>query len=141
MVAGRSISPEGALRDANRLAFVIRGLAKFESEAAFQAARLALRQTQCNREAIPSVLLDLDPDRAIPVLCDHAPTERHTLTRWAIGRTLRHAEQTDLVLENLQEMLRSPDFASRRVGAELCGWQAGGSLRDMLYSIYRRQKR
>lgn len=126
---------DGALRDANRTASVIRGLAKFDPVTAFQAARLALRQMQCDRAAIPDLLLELGSDGAILVLCDHAPAERHALTRWAIGRALRYAEKKDPVLENLKGMLQSPDPRVRQAGAELAGWQNCGHLQEMLHKL------
>jgi HEAT repeat protein len=126
---------DGSLRDANRIASMIRGLAKFDPVIAFQAARLALRQVQCDRAAIPDLLLELGSDEAILVLCDHAPAERHALTRWAIGRALRYAEKKDPVLENLKGMLQSSDPRVRGVGAELAGWQNCGHLQEMLHKL------
>ena len=126
---------EGALRNVPRIASVIRGLAKFDPVAAFQAALRALRQMHCDREAIPNLLLELDADNAIPALCSHAPIERYTLTRWAIGRSLRHADKRDLVLENLKGMLQSPDPRVRQAGAELAGWQNSGYLQETLHKL------
>lgn len=127
---------ESALHDENRIASIIRGLAKFDPKEAFQAAQLTLRQMQCDREAIPSLLVELDPDHATPILCDHTPAECSTLTRWAIGRALRGAEKRPLVLENLEGMLQSPDPHVRQGGAELARWQNDAHLQDMLHKLY-----
>jgi hypothetical protein len=127
---------ESPLSDAGRLDFVIRGLAKFDTESAFQAAALALRRTQGGGERIPRLLLDLNVESAISVLCDHMPQERHTLMRWTIGRALRQVEKVDLVRQPIEEMLKSPDSEIRQAGAELCGWQGVDYLQDALYNLY-----
>jgi hypothetical protein len=126
---------EGAMKNGGRIVSVIRGLAKLDPEAAFQAAELALRRTQGNRELIPDLLVELDQNRAISLLCGHAPAERHTLTRWAIGRALRHTSQPNLVRENLEEMLQNSDSASCRAAAELCGWQRS-DFQEILRILY-----
>ena len=110
----------------------IRGLAKFEPEAAFQAAQRALEQMQGHGEELPALLLALDARRAIPILCDHMPKEMKTLTRWAIGRALRFVHPSHPVSPHLQEMLESSEATIRAAGAEISGWLEDSGLQRQL---------
>lgn len=119
----------------HRTIAIIRGLTHFDPDSAFDAAWLLLQQPSENREAIPELVMQLDPARAIPLLCDQVVEERHTLTRWSIGRALRLAVQQDLVRNALSELLHNSNPTFRQTGAELCGWQRHHCFREFLQRL------
>lgn len=126
---------EGAGHDIHRTMAVIRGLAKFDPDSAFDAAWLLLQNSSENREAVPELMMRLESAKAVPLLCDQVVGERHMLTRWAVGRAFRLAPQQDLVRDALLELLQSMDPVTRRTGAELCGWQRQHRFLGFLQSL------
>jgi hypothetical protein len=125
----------GEHRFTGRKMNAIRGLAKLDREAAFLATEFAFRQVQMGRELIPDLLTELDEEQAIPVLCHAAVDETATPVMWAIGRTLRRAQNFDLVRGRIATMLRSNDHREQRAAAQLAGWLPPDELDTELHDV------
>lgn len=125
----------GERRFTGRKLSAIRGLAKLDREVAFLAAELAFRQDQMGRELIPDLLAELDEQRAIPILCRTAVDETATPVIWSIGRTLRWAQNFDLVRGRIATMWRSNDHREQRAAAQLAGWLTTDEFDTELYDV------
>lgn len=117
-------------------ATAIRGLAKLDQDAAFHATELALIHANKDRELVPELLMDIDEDRAIPLLCPAAIDEPSTLALWAIGRSLRWAKNSDLSQTQILDLLQSADSREQCAGASLAGWQCHAGFTSVLRSLH-----
>lgn len=109
-----------------------RGLAKSRPDMAFNAAHQLLKGSLNEKAMIPELLVELDAKRAIPILCEHIAYERETLCRQSIGRALRNANDTDLFVQHIKKLIKSSSSIEKQSGIELCGWQEGKSLGEIL---------
>jgi hypothetical protein len=117
--------PEGSFSIARRREAAIRGLAKLDPDAAFEAVQNGLHHWTRERESLPGLLADLDEERAIPILCRAAIVEKSTLAEWAIGRALRWARAQECVRGSVAQMLSSENRREKLVGAQITGWLSG----------------
>ncbi len=115
-----------------RAIFAIRGSAKFDPDVAFEAAQQLLKDSLNSKALIPELLVELDVKRAIPILCEHIAYERENLCHQSIGRALRNSEYTDFILEHVESLCKSSSSIEIQAGVELCGWQEGNFIEDML---------
>lgn len=130
----QAFPPRETHADTGRLAGIIRAIAKFDPDTAFAAARHAMAMDG-NREAIPPLVMELNDHRALSVLCERMSQERSTLTRWAIGRTLRRSKEISSVQEILEKMVQDADVRERQAAAELGGWLDGVTLESALATL------
>ncbi len=103
----------------------IRGLARFDPDSAFLAARRALANTAYHeREQYPYLLIELNRERAIHALLSQIVQERSTAVSWAIGRALSDGYLTD----ELKSWLMSPETRQRLAACRLAGWMKDGGV-------------
>ena len=114
---------------------LIRALARFDKDAAFKAGASGLSHSKHDRERLPHTLVEIEQDRAIPVLCRAATSEQSSIVMWAIARAMRHARSSTSTRVALLEMLESGDDAQRRCGAGICGWQGTDSFAHELRAL------
>ncbi|HEY3129940.1 MAG TPA: hypothetical protein VGL91_10815 [Acidobacteriota bacterium] len=97
-------------------------LSALDPNSAFQAVQQVFMNAKYGRESLPSLIMKLDPSRAVPVLCQRAIEESKTIVRWAIGRALRRSSEKALARDHIRKLLTSQEQIARSVGAELAGW-------------------
>jgi hypothetical protein len=97
-------------------------LSALDANSAFQAAQQVFMNAKYGRDSLPSLLMKLDPPRAVPVLCQRAIEESKTIVRWAIGRSLRRSSEKALTREHIRNLLTSQEQTARSAGAELAAW-------------------
>lgn len=113
----------------------IQALARMDPVSAFSASVQTLRSGAGDRVAAARVLLDCDPDRAIPALLEHVADEPTAKIRWAIGRALRpHRERISLQVQ-LRSRLSHPLARVRSTAAEIAGWMGPGFLAKNLEEL------
>jgi hypothetical protein len=103
----------------------VRALAKFDADAAFEAANSALlSSTARDREFYPSLLVQIDPYAAISSLLVVVQTEKHAAIRRAIGRALASLQPApSMRLSNtLSDWLKDSDPRRRKAAAEVLGY-------------------
>lgn len=105
----------------------IPALALLEPAAAFDVAARHLRDAGPHRNGFVWLLLDLDAERAVPVLIEQAVREQQTEVLWTIARRLRRAGPA--VERELRARLESPDFRVRTAAVHLAGWAGPGFLK------------
>ncbi len=127
--------PDGAIHVVGHRESVIRTLLKIDSEAAFRACEHAFALRLKDRNLLATVLLDIDEQRAIPLLAKVFAWEDSTMVRHSIGRILRRCRSKELVREILQQMCLSDVSRHRCVSVELAGFQGPGFLESELRSI------
>ena len=110
----------------------ILGLAAADPDEAMKAAQLALAHQVPGREDLPSLLLDLDENRATQILLEHAPNEPSTLVRWMIACAFRNCIARSNLESAVQTMLTSDEVAVREAGADVGAWQGAGFLNQQL---------
>lgn len=126
---------QGAVHLVGRAAAALKGLAKLDPENTFHAAEAELTSGARDRELIVSLLLKLDPGRAIKRLCEHLPGEESAAVRSEIGRRLRLSGDEGLVLTCATDLLRSSEPAKRKAAAELSGWMGPPFQADELRKL------
>jgi hypothetical protein len=67
------------------------------------------------------VLVELDEDRAVPLLCNQLAAENQRLVRRAVCMALRHVKRPES-LERHALALLAGDASSRLAAAEIAGW-------------------
>lgn len=116
-----SFANEGPSWSPGSKASAIRCLAKFDAPAAFLAARAALRNVNWHdRDFYPSILVELDSDRAIPILFEQLGVEEDEKVVSAICGAM-FVEGIDEILHGY---LVSKDNKQRKVGCVAAGWIA-----------------
>jgi hypothetical protein len=103
----------------------IRHLARYDSQAAWEAARVALEDTQGkDRERYPDLLAEIDPLDAGPFLMDRMRVEADKRVRWAIGRALSRLAMSPMLglFARLSEWVTSSDAVHRQTACEVMGW-------------------
>jgi hypothetical protein len=124
----QAYEPDGVVRTSGRRAWIIRALARIDIDAAFRACESALLSEAHDLSDLARTLIDLDPERAIPVLCKVAAQAAKAAVRYAVGLALRHVRQRVLVRAELENLLQSQSATERKVAVELAGWAGPGSL-------------
>lgn len=130
-----SYAPDSDLRTVGCRATAIRAIARFDCDAAFAAARAAIESLHADRELVPALLMELDEEEAIPLLCRAAQAIPPTEVKWAIGRSLRRSKSQAQVRRALLQMVDAEDQMIRQVGTELCGWSEPGRFDNELGSM------
>lgn len=115
-------------------AAAIRGLAKRDSEAAFDSASRALVDAKHERSAYADILVEIDSKKAVPILCKQFKIEKNRLVRRAIGLALRTAEHNAQVLKFAESWLLSGDADDRCRAAQLARWMGPPFLEASLRS-------
>jgi hypothetical protein len=100
----------------------IRCLRHFDSGAAFDAAAAALTAELSGRESFAALLVEVDADRAVPVLLDSFIKTDVLTVRRGIARALRSVPNRERVTQSISEMLESTDREVRAAGCDLAGW-------------------
>jgi hypothetical protein len=100
----------------------IQGLAKHHPDDAFRAAERALLVFDPRHDDVPTLLVELDPDRAIPKLIEQAFREENTWRFWQTGRALRKVSENETLRARLSTSLCDPDPSHRAKAVQLCGW-------------------
>jgi HEAT repeat protein len=111
----------------------IAALRLIDLDAAFETAARHLSGSGKERTEFVWLLMDLDANRAVPLLIEQAAREPQTEILWAIARALRQAEPE--VETELRARLGSSDFRVRTSAAHLAGWQRSGFLRAELQRL------
>jgi hypothetical protein len=115
--------PAGAFHVVGRVAAAIRGLAKVEPAAAFQAAVKALGGNGRDREWMPALVTELDHRGGLAALCRAMAIEDAIGVRWEIARVLRCEPDRSAVGTAVRGMLADTHPGVRLAGVELAGWQ------------------
>lgn len=118
----------------------LKALWLYAPDLAFEKACQNLRSDGNGREQFVPLLLEWQPEAAVPILVEQAAVEAITEVRWAIGRVLRRAEPNRLE-EVLRGRLRSKDYRVRASAADLSGWQPPGFLEAELEDLRDRDHR
>ena len=116
-------APDRGIHVVGQKASAIRALAKLDPDAAFRAAKIALRADVKDRELYPNVLVEVDEARAVAALFESCTLDQLTLVKWAIGRALRRVRDPALVLPWLDRLMKSEDPEARAIAVEMAGWQ------------------
>lgn len=106
-------------------AAAIRHLARFDAEAAWVAARTALKNTSGkDRERYPDIIAEIDPLAAVPFLLDMLRIETNKRVRWAIGRAFSGLIKRPNagVPARVYAWLESSDPERRLAACEAAGW-------------------
>lgn len=111
---------------------VIRALSRYDRDVAFRAAEIAMQRTKRDRDLLPSLLMDVDEIRAIPLLLKAVVHERSTAVVWAIGRAARGATDIGLVDSTLKRMFMSTEPIEQRGACLIAGWLESGRFDDEL---------
>lgn len=111
---------------------VIRALSRYDRDVAFRAAEIAMQRTKKDRDLLPSLLMDVDEIRAIPLLLKAVVHERSTAVVWAIGRAARGATDIGLVDMTLKRMFMSTEPIEQRGACLIAGWLQSGRFDDEL---------
>jgi hypothetical protein len=122
---------EGSFHVVGRRRAAIKALAKHDHEAAYDAAKSALRQGRYDRHLYPEVLIEVDSERAIPILCNHLVREQDPRVRRAVCLALRHSGRREQLESAVKGLLLGTAF-ERHAAAEILGWQGNGFLIDEL---------
>ncbi len=110
----RDLAFGGEAYDTASVVTSIRALATFDPDAAFRAASHTLRNDQSdNRDALPHLLVQIDPEAAIPVILQQVIEERSS---WLAGVMARSVSDLDLEAQ-LVALLDSADPMQRRAAA------------------------
>ncbi len=112
----------------------IRALAKRETDYAFEAARRLTVPDAPNREDVPALLLEIDSDRALPILREWVETEASVLVLAMIGEAVFVAGRLQEVIGWLQDP--SPRLREGAcIAAEILPWtdELARVLRERLY--------
>jgi hypothetical protein len=73
-------------------------------------------------------MINLSPERAMPVVCKIAAQATKAAVRYAIGQALRLVRPNELVRAELERLLQSENASERKAAVELAGWAGPGSL-------------
>ena len=119
----QSHAPEQVFHIAGQKAAAIRALAKVDRDSAFRAVETALCVDRKDLELYPGMLMEIDEARAIPVLLDAYSRSLRTLTKWAVGRALRHASDRTMIHRMLNQMMHAESPETRVIGVDLGSWQ------------------
>lgn len=106
-------------------AAAIRHLARFDPQAAWEAARAALENTSGrDRERYPDIIAEIDSLAAAPFLLDRLRSEADKRVRWAIGRAFSGLIKQPLagVPGRVSAWLTSNDPERRLTACEVAGW-------------------
>lgn len=112
----------------------IRALANRDPGRAFEAALRLTELDSANRDEVPALLIDIDPERALPILRQQAQQEDEILVLMAIGESLSAAGQEAVFLEWLQDL--SPRVREAAcIAAEVLPWSEDvvQALQRLLY--------
>jgi hypothetical protein len=127
--------PEFGTHVTGRRAAAIRGLAKRDIGAAFDAAARALSKAKNERHIYPDLLIELDAEKAVPILCNRFRRVRKRLVRRAIGIALRTSGLDEQVLEYAESWLLEGDATARCRAAQLARWMGPPFLESSLREI------
>lgn len=105
----------------HRLA-AIQGLSLVDKNDAFEAAVLAFRESPHARDRLIDILLDLDLERAIPLLIDWISIESEGKVRRAIAVAVRSNAFHPGVVTKIQRLAASDEPRNRSIAAWLIGW-------------------
>lgn len=120
--------PDKAVRTVGRRAWIVRTLARFDDTAAYQACESALLSGAVDHDELAKALIELNSDRAIPVVCKVAAQRAKAAVRYSIGLALRQANQKEQVSAALMTLVQSDSASDRKVALELAGWVGVGCL-------------
>jgi hypothetical protein len=119
-----SFAEEGSVWIVGSKAMAIRGLSKFDREAAFLAARKALQNSASyDREYYPYLLVEFDVERATETLLDHALVEKDPVILRSMARALREVDLSEL----LSRWVISEDVDCRLAACHMVAANARGS--------------
>lgn len=130
-----AFAPKGGIYVSGRKAAAIRGLARYDKALAFRACEAALRNDRHDLECYPSLLAEIDEDRAIDVLFRlHVETPSARVRR-AIGITFRKAKDQAKVRTQLDLMLGSERTLERVCGLEISSWQESAAWQHKVRTL------
>ena len=116
-----------------RKAGAIRALARMDSELAWTAAEVCLRHGLNEADQMPHVLTEIDPPRAVALLCVHVRDEWRPSVLWRTAWALRRCANRGLdVVAHVTRLIEDSQPNVRRVGAEIAGVLGPGVLDDAL---------
>jgi hypothetical protein len=115
-----ALAPDGAGVRAGGRCDAILGVAKSDPEAAFLAARKGFADRDGrDRSLYPHLLMQLDQDRAIPILLDGLVQKPDSGMTAAIGRALTNYDVNDWLFDGFE----SHETLSRQAACSLAGWR------------------
>jgi hypothetical protein len=113
----------------------IRGLARSDSTAAFDAARRLLLGTSPVRAQAPDLLFEFNAANAVTCLFEHLPREKNALVRIATCIALREHLKTADAIGHVTMLFSDSDAAKRAAGCQIAGWSGIGAFTDELRTI------
>ncbi len=131
---------EGNFHVVGRRAAAIRAVAKIDPCEAFETAWRALRDGKHDRHLYPALLVELEEERAIPLLFEKLLVERSKLVRRGIGLSLRKCQDNSSLIDMATDWVDKGDVNKRRIVAEIAGWMGPPFLEDRLSSIVRKDR-
>ncbi|QDV55393.1 hypothetical protein Mal33_13640 [Rosistilla oblonga] len=131
----KTLQPDSGMHYGGSRAQALRSLGKIAPDAAFEIGLETLTTDRRDREIIPRVLLELDPERAVLSLCRAASESNDKLLCCDIARALRGVAEISLVNQVITELLRDESWMTRRAAAFMAGFLSSAVAEDALRQI------
>jgi hypothetical protein len=131
----KTLQPDSGMHYVGSRAQALRSLGKIAPDAAFEIGLETLITDRRDREMIPRVLLELNPERAVQSLCHVASESNVKVQCCDIARALRGVDDISLVNQVVTELLKDESWITRRAAAFMAGFLSSSVADDALKQV------